>query len=306
MALLRLVREEQLDESLDLESPESTDPTPHKPGKLGNCISLLALPDTRRRGPRRTKGPGVGAAKAPSPPVSRPADSPPTKRHPGPSPSPISLLALPYTSSPDTSLDLALSLPSEIRSNREAYVGKEWMTITALPSLVLLALNSIQERVRPRPSLSLLMTCAIHHGIASIQANSSVSDLLSLRRDLLALDRDVIDADDLEEQFAFYRSWKLGTPLSESECRQQSLQVTEWVKGELHELAGELGVSGIGGGASKLAVWGMVATLSRQSSAETGIHPDHIRMMGETVERMLVKAWRRGEIGRTLLRVSKE
>lgn len=188
----------------------------------------------------------------------------------------------------------------ELTYNRDAYTGREWISIYGFPTHMLASINALREQVTEpsRPGLSPTIACCLARGIALISSDESVVGTLDTRRRLIAFrNTDGLSQpvrDELDELTDFFGTFPLTVPLSSTRGeRRQNVSAPDHLQSALSDLASDLGTS-----VSSLAVLCVALALSEQSPM---IATDRIDEYIETQSRFFRRAQMRLRIVRTWL-----
>ncbi len=157
------------------------------------------------------------------------------------------------------------SLVAELIGNRDRYNCSEWIAIQSLPSHLTMHIEQVRTAVGrqdpgPRPGANAVIAAAIHRGVDILTHHEDVIGTLEIREQLTApgfrMDREWG-----RELYAFIKNFPLSSPdAAGSGTKRVNLTVPNWVKVELTEVAGELGVS-----ASALIVQCLAMVLQHES-----------------------------------------
>lgn len=160
----------------------------------------------------------------------------------------LSVEPIRFASSKTSAMVSSFSLVSELVENRDRYSCSEWIAIQSLPSHLTMQIEQIRTAVGlrdpgPKPGANAVIAAAIHRGVDILTHHEDVLGTLEVRDQLtspgLRMDREWA-----RELFQFIKNFPLSSPdAAGSGTRRVNLTVPNYVKVELGEVAGELGVS---------------------------------------------------------------
>lgn len=150
-------------------------------------------------------------------------------------------------SSPDQ-MRPPFDLVAELSLNRDRYHGSEWVSIHTLPGYILTCLErvitatALHDPAIPRPGLSPVIAACCYSAADTIRDNPDVLATFALKTRLHSLGE--VDPEESEELANFLRSFQLSMPnTSTSGGRRQNVQLPNYIKSTVNDLADSLGVS---------------------------------------------------------------